>query len=147
MQSDSQSLQSDRNLLSKWSDEWLLRSNINKCHVTHIDRKSKANYYLQKDNKRWEVAESEVERDLGIRVSNDLKWETQCKKAATQAMSVLVIRRTFHFVDVDGFKLLYNVYIRPHLEFCVQAWSRYFKKGIDCMEKVQRRATKMVLGT
>ena len=41
-----------------------------------IDRKSKAKYYIEKDNKHWEVAESEVERDLGIWGSNDLKWET-----------------------------------------------------------------------
>ena len=88
-QSDSQSLQSDLDLLSKWSDEWLLRFNIDKCHVMYIDRKSKVKYYLEKDNKCWEVAESEVERDLGIWVSNDLKWETQCKKAVAQAMSVL----------------------------------------------------------
>ena len=112
----------------------------------HIDRKSKAKYYLEKDNKHWEVAESEVERDLGIWVSNDLKWKTQCQKAAAQAMSVLCMRRrTFPFVDVDGFKLLYSVYIRPHLEFCVQAWSPYFKKDIDCMEKVQHRAKKMFM--
>ena len=62
-QSDRQSLQSDLELLSKWSDEWLLRFNIDKCHVMHIDRKSKAKYYLEKNNKRWEVAESEVEMD------------------------------------------------------------------------------------
>ena len=50
-----------------------------------------------------------MERDLGILVSNDLKWETLCKKAAAQAMSVLgMIRRTFLFVDMDGFKLLYK---------------------------------------
>ena len=65
-------------------------------------------------------------------------------------MSVLgMIRRTFPIVDADGFKLLYNVYIRPHLEFCVQAWSLYFKKDIDCMDKVQHGQQKwfMVLGT
>ena len=79
-------------------------------------------------------------------VSNDLKWETQCKKATAQAISVLgMIRRTFSCVDVDGFKLLCNVYIRLHLEFCVQAWSLYFKKDIDCMEKAQHRATQMVM--
>ena len=49
-QSDSQSLQSDLDLLSKWSDEWLLRFNIDKCHVIHIlIKKSKAKYYLEKD--------------------------------------------------------------------------------------------------
>ena len=79
-----------------------------------IDRKSKAKYYVEKDNKCLEVAESDVERDLEVWISNNLKWETQYKKAAAQAMSVLdMIRRTFPFVDVDGFKLLYNVYIRP----------------------------------
>ena len=47
---------------------------------------------------------------------------------------------------MDGFNLLYSVYIRSHLEFCVQDWSQYLKKDIDCMEKLQRRATKMVYG-
>ena len=66
--------------------------------------------------------ESEVERDLGTWVSIILKWETFCKMDDAQAMSVLgMIKRTFPFVDVDEFKLLYNAYIRPHLEFCVQA--------------------------
>ena len=81
MQSDSQSLQSDLDFLSKWSNEWLLRFNIDKCQVMHVDRKSKTKYYLEKDNKRCEVAESEVERDLGIWASNNLKLETHCKKA------------------------------------------------------------------
>ena len=83
-----------------------------------------------------------MERDLSIWVSNDLKWETQCKKIVAHAMS---IRKTLTFFDVNyGFKLLYNVYIRHRLEFCVQAWLPYFKKDIDCMGKVQYRATKMV---
>ena len=49
-------------------------------------------------------------------------------------------------MNVDVFKLLYNVNIRPHLKFCVQTWSSYFKKDIVCMKKVQRRATKMIYG-
>ena len=32
-QSDSQSLQLDLDLLNKWSDEWLLKFNTDKCHV------------------------------------------------------------------------------------------------------------------
>ena len=65
-QSDSQSLQSDLELLSKWSDEWFLRFNIDKCYVMHIDRKSRAKYDSEKDNQCWQIVESEVERDLDI---------------------------------------------------------------------------------
>ena len=32
------------------------------------------------------------------------------------------------------------------MEFCIQAWSLYLQKDIRCLEKIQRRATKMVYG-
>ena len=70
-----------------------------------------------------------MERDLGIWVSNDLKWETQCKKTAELAMSVLsMIRRIFPVDYVEEFKWLYNVYIRPHLKFCVSSLVAVFQK-------------------
>ena len=37
-----------------------------------------------------------------------------------------------------------KTYIRPHMEYCFQAWSLHWKKDIDCFEKVQRAATRMV---
>ena len=38
------------------------------------------------------------------------------------------------------------VYIRPNMEFCIQAWSPYMVKDIEVLEKVQHRATRMVPG-
>jgi len=93
------------------------------------------------------LEEANEETDLGVIVSNNLKPASQCAKAAAKAMSVLgMIRRHFKKLDAEDFLLLYKTYVRPHMEYCVQAWSPHLSKDVQCLEKVQRRATKLVSG-
>ena len=91
------------------------------------------------------LAETQEEKDLGIMVTRDLKQSTQASKAATTANSVLGrIKRTFTCLDEETVPLLYKALVRPRMEFAIQAWSPYLKKDIAKLEKVQRRATKLV---
>ena len=40
--------------------------------------------------------------------------------------------------------LLYKTCIRPHLEYCIQAWSPYLAKDIDVLQRVRKSATDLI---
>ena len=92
--------------------------------------------------KSLQLESVQQERDLGVITTSDLKSSSQCLKSAATARKVIgMMRRTFRNLDVSDFRLIYKTYIRPHLEFCIQAWSPHFVKDIQVLENVQKAAT------
>ena len=85
------------------------------------------------------------EKDLGLTISADMKVSEQCGIAAAKANQILgLIRRNIVYKEKELIIPLYKTIVRPHLEYCIQAWRPYRKKDIDMLERVQRRATKMI---
>jgi len=91
--------------------------------------------------------ETVEEKDLGVYVNTGLKPSTQCTKSVNSAMSIIRnVTRNFPSIDREDFAILYKTYIRPYVEYCLQARSPYLTKDIETLEKIQRRATKCIIG-
>lgn len=139
-----QSMRDDLVVLDKWAEDWQMSFNVAKCKVVSFGfNNSTAKYNIGGGSL---VSERE-EKDLGVIIRDDLKNGKQCSQAATRGNQVLgMINRTFNCKNKVIMLKLYKSLVRPHLEFCVQAWRPHLKGDIDVIEKVQRRATKMIEG-
>lgn len=134
-------LQRDIDKVCQWSNDWSTQLNVEKCKVVHIGNNNTEFDYTIHSRP---LVKSNCERDLGIYIQNDLKWDTQVKNATSKANRILgCIRKSFKYPNNDVIKLLYSSLVRPHLEYAISSWCPFLKKDIKEIEKVQRRATKL----
>ena len=139
---DRDNLQNDLDRLANWAHKWQMKFNVEKCKVLHIgSNNDHVNYSMN----GAELSKVDQEKDLGVLISKDLKPSLQCKEVIKTANKLVgFIGRSFEHKSEKVIRTLYNSLVRPHLEYCVQFWSPYYRKDIDKLERVQRRVTKMI---
>ena len=139
---DKQHLQNDLDRLVKWSEKWQMLFNFGKCKCLHTGHRNlNVNYKMG----ATVLGTTVKEKDLGVTISADMKVSEQCGIAASKGNQILgLIRRNITYKGKKLIIPLYKAIVRPHLEYCIQAWRPYRKKDIDTLERIQRRATKMI---
>ena len=133
--------------------------NIDKCHSLHLGKNNpKYQYTLPKMTNIRKTTNSiaydytfhplqkvKEEKDLGVIIDENLNFRKHISVKISKANSIIfLIKHTFKHLNAEMFKLLFKSLVRPHLEYASPVWCPHFKMDIDNLEKVQRRATKLI---
>jgi len=85
--------------------------------------------------------------DLGVRFDSNLTFRDHISRKINKAYSVLgIIKRNFIYMDEHTFIILYKEsMVRLHVEFANSVWCKYKISNLKEIEKIQKRATKLII--
>ena len=108
--------------------------NFGKCKCIHIGHGNMDEEYEMGDAV---LGRTTQEKDIGVTFSVDMKVSEQCGIAASKENQILgLIRRNIMYKEKQLIVPLYKEIVRPHLEYCIQAWRSYRKKDTDKLERI-----------
>ena len=132
--------------LHQWNETWGMKFNTKKCKhlcITNKRNRFKTSYSL--GTKR--IPLSTEEKDLGVLISHNLSWHSHIMAKVNIAKKALrLIKRTCGTRTQPHVLLKLCIHlVRPHIEFACQVWSPHQQFLIDTIERVQQRATKLII--
>ena len=140
----SHALLQDLNHIVAWAVKWKLKLNANKCVLLRLKPNLNLPFYML-DNTL--LVMSDVVKDLGVFITPKLDFSYHFNHIANIAFKRChLILSAFITRDNDFLLRMFNVYVRPLLEYSSQVWAPHLLSNIDKIESVQRHFTKSFPG-
>ena len=140
-------MMTDLSKLEDWAARMQMKFHPAKCKVMHLGNNNlHKTYRMKKEDGNMHILETtDVEKDLGVYIDSKLTFTHHVQQKVNTANKILgYIKHTFRNMDMDTFLMLYKSLVRPHLEFASCTWSPHQRFNCDSIERVQRRATRIL---
>ena len=145
-ETDMQMLQADITHVINWCSINKMQLNATKTKVLRIaprKRNVEKTKYTIDDNTIEQVNSIKY---LGITLNSSLTWDDQVNNVIKKANRMLgLISRLGRGVSQQALLCLYKSLVLPILEYGVPSWYVYTRKHVEALERVQRRATRLIL--
>ena len=143
---DDACLQRDLDHINQWCDLWQVDLSQSKCGLLSITINA-CPFHFPYQLSDVQVMMMEAQKDLGVLVTINLKWNSQVLAASSKANRMLgfLQRSAFDTHDQRAPKLLYLSVVRSNLAYCSHVWAPQAVYLIFDIERIQRWATKFIL--
>ena len=138
-------LQQDISSVQAWCRTWNLPLNTGKCNALRFaSKEGQDSYQYLLDNAKKNLQKF---NEMGIIVKDDLSWSDHYNHVCSKGYrSLNLIRRTVTpNSPMKVKKQLYPSLVRSHLCYCAQIWRPCLIKDTVNLERVQRKATKLII--
>ena len=134
----------DMKLVFDWASKNQLKIAFQKSAILHFGRGNNTGDLILGD---ISIPNEEVMKDLGVWISNDLKFSNHINKMAKSCFQMTNLMFLSFETQIRPFLVnLFKTFVRSKLEYASEVWSPSIYKDIDLIESVQRRFTKRIPG-
>ena len=140
-------LQDSINSLSRWFEKWLLSVNTHKSAVIALRSTRQPPVHLSVFINSEQIPQVSVHKHLGLTFNDTLTWEDHVNVIATKASQRIgLLRRYNKRLPALAIQHFYKTSIRPALEYASLAWCGLSSTASQTLERVQRRAARVITG-
>ena len=145
------SLQKSLNCLNEWCRQNGMVLNTLKTKVMLITSRQKRNHLqdctLSLNYNNIDIKMTTSDKILGVYVDENLSWNDHYRHVSKKVSSFLwLLSKIKTYLSREHRLLYYNSYIKPHFDYCSVIWSNSSNCNVNRIDKLQRRACKLILG-